>query len=117
MSQDPETALPPYFSISPDAALAELDDPRAKLLINERSGRAAVQIPTTSVMLDDGEIERRVRLIRPMEAHNIPIRMMGETHWVEADRDAFASAWEAEIARMSATSARVRNCGSAMVIS
>jgi hypothetical protein len=50
-----------------DAALAELDDPRARLLINERSGRAAVQIPTTSVMLDDGEIERRVRLIRPME--------------------------------------------------
>jgi hypothetical protein len=33
------------------------------------SGRAAVQIPTTSVMLDDGEIERRVRLIRPMEQH------------------------------------------------
>ena len=60
-----------------DAALAELDDPRAKLLINERSGRAAVQIPTTSVMLDDGEIERRVRLIRPMEAMNIPVRAMG----------------------------------------
>ena len=83
-----------------DAALAELDDPRAKLLINERSGRAAVQIPTTSVMLDDGEIERRVRLIRPMEAHNIPVRMMGETHWVEVDRDAFASAWNAELAEV-----------------
>jgi predicted RNA methylase len=83
-----------------DSALAELDDPRAKLLLNERSGRAAVQIPTTSVMLDDGEIERRVRLIRPMEAHNVPVRMMGETHWVEADRDAFASAWEAEIAEV-----------------
>jgi len=83
-----------------DAALAELDDPRAKLLINERSGRAAVQIPTTSVMLDDGEIERRVRLIRPMEAHNVPVRMMGETHWVEADRDAFASAWNAELAEV-----------------
>ncbi|WEX09176.1 strawberry notch-like NTP hydrolase domain-containing protein [Chelativorans sp. AA-79] len=83
-----------------DAALAELDDPRAKLLINERSGRAAVQIPTTSVMLDDGEIERRVRLIRPMEAQNVPVRMMGETHWVEADRDAFAAAWEAEVAEV-----------------
>ncbi|WP_028034382.1 strawberry notch-like NTP hydrolase domain-containing protein [Chelativorans sp. J32] len=83
-----------------DVALAELDDPRAKLLINERSGRAAVQIPTTSVMLDDGEIERRVRLIRPMEAQNIPVRMMGETHWVEVDRDAFASAWKAELAEV-----------------
>ncbi|WP_407818453.1 hypothetical protein, partial [Staphylococcus aureus] len=70
-------------------ALGHLDDPRAMLLINERSGRAAVQIPTTSVMLDDGEIERRVRLIRPMEGHNIPVKLMAETYWLEADHDAF----------------------------
>ena len=83
-----------------DAALAELDDPRARLLINERSGRAAVQIPTTSVMLDDGEIERRVRLIRPMEAMNMPARAMEETHWVEADHADFATAWKAELAEV-----------------
>mgnify|MGYP006947039062 CR=1 FL=1 len=83
-----------------DAALAEMDDPRARLLINERSGRAAVQIPTTSVMLDDGEIERRVRLIRPMEAMNIPVRAMGETHWIEADRAAFTMAWKTELAEV-----------------
>jgi len=83
-----------------DAALAELDDPRARLLINERSGRAAVQIPTTSVMLDDGEIERRVRLIRPMEAMNIPVRAMNETHWIEADHAAFTLAWKAELAEV-----------------
>ncbi|MBO1039955.1 strawberry notch family protein [Brucella pituitosa] len=83
-----------------DAALAELDDPRARLLINERSGRAAVQIPTTSVMLDDGEIERRVRLIRPMEAMNIPVRAMGETHWIEADRADFTVAWKTELAEV-----------------
>lgn len=81
-------------------ALEQLADPRAKLLINERSGRAAVQIPTTSVMLDDGEIERRIRLIRPMEAHNIPVKMMGETHWVETDEAAFASAWTVEVAEV-----------------
>ncbi|CAH1666949.1 strawberry notch family protein [Chelatococcus asaccharovorans] len=81
-----------------DAALSELADPRAKLLINERSGRAAVQIPTSSVMLDDGEVDRRVRLIRPMEKPNIPIRLLGGTHWVETDRHTFASAWNAEVA-------------------
>jgi predicted RNA methylase len=81
-------------------ALDHLDDPRARLLINERSGRAAVQIPTTSIMLDDGEIERRVRLIRPMEAHNVPIKMMDETHWVEADRASFVAAWDAEVAEV-----------------
>jgi len=56
-----------------------------------------VQIPTTSIMLDDGEIERRVRLIRPMEAHNLPIRMMDETHWIDADRAGFIAAWNAEL--------------------
>jgi hypothetical protein len=79
-----------------DGALDHLRDPRAKLLINEKSGRAAVQIPTSSVMLDDGEVERRVRLIRPMEAQNMPLKAMGETRWIEADRDTFATAWTTE---------------------
>ena len=83
-----------------DEALGHLDDQRAKLLVNERSGRAAVQVPTTSIMLDDGEIERRVRLLRPMEGHNIHLKAMGETHWIEADQDVFAAAWNAEIAQV-----------------
>ncbi|MFG1314635.1 strawberry notch-like NTP hydrolase domain-containing protein [Xanthobacter autotrophicus] len=81
-------------------ALGHLDDPRARLLVNARSGRASVQIPTTSIMLDDGEIERRIRLIRPMETYAIPVNMMGETHWAEADREAFAAAWDAEVAEV-----------------
>ncbi|RJG46217.1 strawberry notch family protein [Mesorhizobium sp. DCY119] len=83
-----------------DAAFDHLHDRRAVLLINQQSGRAAVQIPTTSVMLDDGEIERRVRLIRPMESQNMPLKAMGETRWVEADREAFARAWTAELAEV-----------------
>ncbi|MER9437205.1 strawberry notch family protein [Mesorhizobium sp. M0618] len=81
-----------------NAALDHLRDPRALLLINKQSGRAAVQIPTPSVMLDDGEVERRVRLIRPMESQNMPLKAMGETRWVEAHREAFTTAWTAEIA-------------------
>jgi hypothetical protein len=81
-----------------DDALDRLSDRRAVLLVNERSGRAAVQVPAPSVMLDDGEIERRVRLIRPMESHSFPLKMMGESHWVEADRERFAVAWQAELA-------------------
>ncbi|MDU1693808.1 MAG: strawberry notch family protein, partial [Bradyrhizobium sp.] len=55
-----------------EEALDRLCDPGATLLINDRSGRAAVQMPAPSLMLDDGEIERRVRLIRPMEHHSLP---------------------------------------------
>ena len=78
-------------------ALDRLSDSHGVLLINERSGRAAVQVPAPSLMLDDGEIERRVRLIRPMEHHSLPLKMMAESHWAEADRECFAAAWQAEL--------------------
>jgi hypothetical protein len=78
-------------------ALDWLDDPKARLLVNSRSGRAAVQVPATSLMLDDGTIEPRLRLIRPTEASTVSARMMEDTHWLKADRAAFATAWTAEL--------------------
>jgi predicted RNA methylase len=81
-------------------ALARLSDHRAVLLINERSGRVAVQIPAPSFMLDDGEIEQRVRLIRPMEQHCVSLKQMAESHWIEANRERFAAAWLAEVAEV-----------------
>src|SRR5690606_8101830 len=57
-----------------DEALSRLSERGARLLVNARSGRAAVQVHAPSVMLDDGEVEYRVRLIRPMEAPNVPVR-------------------------------------------
>ena len=45
-----------------------------------------------------GEVERRIRLIRPMESLTIPVKMIGETHWTEADHDAFATTWTDEVA-------------------
>ncbi|MDP2050701.1 MAG: strawberry notch family protein [Cypionkella sp.] len=78
-------------------ALDWLDEPKARLLVNSRSGRAAVQVPATSLMLDDGTIEPRLRLIRPTEASTVPAKIMDDTHWLEADRTAFATAWTAEL--------------------
>jgi predicted RNA methylase len=85
-----------------DEALNQLSDLRAVLLVNTQSGRAAVQVPARSLMLDDGEVERRVRLIRPMEHPAIPLAIMPQTHWEEADRATFARAWEAEVAEVPA---------------
>ena len=81
-----------------DHVLDHLSDPRAVMLVNERSGRASLQVPAASIMLDDGEIERRVRLIRPMEHHNASLKIMAESHWQEASREKFAAAWEVELA-------------------
>ncbi|MGV2981326.1 strawberry notch-like NTP hydrolase domain-containing protein [Camelimonas sp. ID_303_24] len=85
-----------------DTALDWLDDPHARLLINARSGRAAVQVPAPSIMHDDGEIERRVRLIRPMEQHHASLAMMEDSHWQEAARDSFAAVWQREVAEVPA---------------
>ncbi|MFT6669549.1 MAG: hypothetical protein ACJAVZ_001004, partial [Afipia broomeae] len=84
--------------VTSDEALERLSDPRAVLLVNTQSGRAAVQVPARSVMLDDSEVERRVRLIRPMENVAMALAAMAQTHWREAGRDAFATAWNAEVA-------------------
>jgi predicted RNA methylase len=81
-------------------ALACLADGPALALVNTQSGRAAIQVPAPSLMLDDGEVERRVRLIRPMERPTLPLAAMPETQWREADRDSFAKAWATEVAQV-----------------
>jgi predicted RNA methylase len=80
-----------------DEVLNRAADPNNRLLINERSGRAALQVPAISIMLDDGSIEQRVRLIRPMETLPFAKQGMAETLWREADRSSFAAAWSHEL--------------------
>ena len=67
-------------------------------LVNTRSGRAALQIGSRSLLLDDGTIETRVRLIRPMEEQTMPRDAMADTHWERASDAAFSAAWDAEVA-------------------
>src|SRR5712672_1087080 len=83
-------------------ALDVASDPRARLLVNGQSGRAALQVPAPSMMLDDGEVERRVRLIRPMERSAIPLSALARSHWQESDPAMFAQAWEKELAEIPA---------------
>ncbi|MGP4689467.1 strawberry notch-like NTP hydrolase domain-containing protein [Agrobacterium pusense] len=73
-------------------------DPRAKLMINGKSGRPAVMVPTRSIMQDDGSIQPRVSLIRPIDELRFEVRQLEETNWEEADEQAFAEAWDAEVA-------------------
>jgi hypothetical protein len=70
----------------------------AVLLVNSRSGRAAIQVGARSLMLDDGSLEQRIRLIRPMESPAMPYLAMAETQWESADLATFSAAWDAELA-------------------
>ena len=80
-----------------DEALALGRNQDARLLVNDQSGRAAVQVPARSLMLDDGSIERRVRLLRPMEAMTLPVDALAEIRWSPVKAKAFATAWSAEL--------------------
>jgi hypothetical protein len=59
-----------------------------------------VQVPSPSLMLDDGDIERRVRLIRPTEAHSFASDRLAESHWVEASPASFTAALQFELAEV-----------------
>jgi predicted RNA methylase len=83
-----------------DEALDRADRPNARLLVNSQSGRAAVQMPTSSLMHDDGTVQQRVRLLRPMERPAIALNDLAHTHWQQAERGEFADAWEAELATL-----------------
>ena len=85
-----------------DDALERADDPRAQLLVNRQSGRAALQLPAPGLMLETGAIERRVRLLRPMERSTLAVAALEHSHWQPADRDAFAAAWRAELTELPA---------------
>jgi predicted RNA methylase len=84
-----------------DQAL-DLARERGRLLVNAKSHRAAVQVSAPSVMLDDGAIERRVRLVRPMERPALAADSLAMSAWEEADKAAFAAAWQAEVAELPA---------------
>jgi predicted RNA methylase len=69
-----------------------------RLLINAQSGRAAVQTPAASLMHDDGRIDRRTRLLRPMTREIVTLDHFERSHWRPATREEFAHLWETECA-------------------
>ena len=72
----------------------------ARLLINEQSHRAAVQVAAASLMHDDGTVVARTRLVRPMGRETLKVDEFSRSHWRPATRDHFAPLWEAEYAQV-----------------
>ena len=91
-------------------------NPRAKLMVNGKSERAAVMSPTRSIMLDDGSVQPRVALIRPMDELRFEIRHLEETNWEEADEQVFAAAWRAEVANVPEFSASIFHVVSGLLL-
>ncbi|OQM73388.1 strawberry notch family protein [Manganibacter manganicus] len=81
-----------------DALAISRAEPQSLFLANTRSSRAAIQLPTASLMLDDGTIEHRVRLLRPTDELRFGIDALAETHWRPTERKLFCELWQAEVA-------------------
>jgi predicted RNA methylase len=81
-------------------ALALARDAGARLLINEQSHRAAVQITAASLMHDDGTIQARTRLVRPTTRDTVALDQFAHSHWRQATAEEFAPLWEAECAKV-----------------
>ncbi len=81
-------------------ALARSNERGARLLVNAQSGRAAVQVAAPSLMLDDGSVEARIRLLRPMDRQAMSLDALAATQWREVEPDRFIEAWTAELAEV-----------------
>jgi hypothetical protein len=86
-----------------EAVLTIARNSDAPFLVNTSSHRAALGAPASSLTLDDGSVEERVRLIRPMSRHAISKAMLETSHWEFAEEEAFAQFWQKELAEIPPT--------------
>ena len=70
--------------------------------MNANSGRAALQVPASSLTLEDGSVEERVRLVRPMSRDTVSKTRLAGSHWQMRPRR-FHRAWLEELAEIPPT--------------
>ena len=75
-------------------------DGRPQLLVNARSERAAVLMPASSRMLEDGGVLERVQLLRPAGRDLMERAAFTASNWEQVDETRWRSLWEAETAGM-----------------
>ena len=91
--------------LTAEAALRRRDEAlrfgdAARLMVNARSGRAALALPAPSLMRDDGGVEKRVRLLRPAGRDTVAANALAASNWAEAAEPEWRALWEAEIASL-----------------
>ena len=69
----------------------------ATLVVNGRSGSAALGITAPVSVLENGGIERRIRLVRPMSRDTIAEKTLGASHWQKVNEKRWRKAWNGEM--------------------
>ncbi|MFW9261314.1 strawberry notch-like NTP hydrolase domain-containing protein [Nostoc sp. CALU 546] len=70
---------------------------QGKLMVNTKSGHAAVSIPTHSIYDADGGVVPRVLLVRPQKEIRIPVKDLESSTWKAVCVDAFVAGWSKEV--------------------
>ena len=70
---------------------------QGQLMSNEKSGNAAVSIPTHSFFDDQGGVIPRVLLVRPQKETRVPVDKLESSTWKQVSADAFVAAWSKEV--------------------
>jgi len=81
-----------------DRILIQHNELTTKLMVNERSGHAALMTSAPAIMADNGDIEQRVMLQRPLTREYFLTTKFAETHWQPVSTSNFKRAWQREIA-------------------
>ena len=80
-----------------EAVLSLARSSASPFLINRSSGRAAVGVPASSLTLDDGSVEERVRLIRPLSRDAVSKEKLAASRWEVATEPEFVTLWQNEL--------------------
>jgi len=78
---------------SAEEMLEFADNYQGRLMVNEKSGNAAVTIPTHSAFDSDGGVIPRVLLIRPQKETRLPVKDLESSTWKQVSTTAFTTAW------------------------
>ncbi|MBE9054361.1 strawberry notch family protein, partial [Nostocales cyanobacterium LEGE 11386] len=70
---------------------------QGQFMLNEKSGNAAVLIPTHSFFDSDGSVVPRVLLVRPQKETRVPADKLESSTWKQVSAAAFVAAWSREV--------------------
>ena len=77
------------------------------LLVNERTGRAALATSGPSLIGDEGEVIERLRLQRPLTRESMALADLEHSFWKQVEVEAFSTAWQEELASLPETRVNV----------
>ncbi|WP_339913146.1 bifunctional class I SAM-dependent methyltransferase/DEAD/DEAH box helicase [uncultured Brevundimonas sp.] len=84
--------------LNPDDALARVADIAHQLVVNAKSGRAAIAELGLTTATDEDRLIAAVRLIRPDGRQTLPEKTFGESAWKPAAIDDWRRVWDEEVA-------------------